>query len=130
MTCTSSSTAALTIWGRGQADAFVDHFHAAVAGAHGDLFRAVGMAIEAGLADQEFQPAAEFGRERINTLAHGGQIAGIVAGRLANAGGRAVFAEDVAQGPAPLAGGHAGLGGGNRRFHDVAAFAGGGFQLS
>src|SRR5690348_10525222 len=35
-----------------ETDALVDHFHAAVAGAHGDLLGAVRMTVEAGLADQ------------------------------------------------------------------------------
>ena len=49
-------------FGRGEADAVIDHVHADVARAHRDLLGAVGMAIEAGLADQEFQPAAELAR--------------------------------------------------------------------
>ena len=36
-----------------QADAVVDDFEAAIGGAHGDLLGAVGMAVEAGLADEE-----------------------------------------------------------------------------
>ena len=44
-----------------QADALVDHLHAAVAGAHGDLLGAVGMAVEAGLADQDLEAPAERG---------------------------------------------------------------------
>ena len=40
-----------------------------------------------------------------------------------DAGRRAVFAEDTAQGLAPFAGGDARLGAGDRRLHDVAAFA-------
>ena len=40
-------------FGRRQADALVNHLHAGVARAHRDLLGAVGMAVEAGLADQE-----------------------------------------------------------------------------
>ena len=38
---------------RRQADALVDHLHAHVAGADGDLLGAVRVAVEAGLADQD-----------------------------------------------------------------------------
>jgi hypothetical protein len=46
---------------RGQADAFVVDVHAAVAGARGDLFGAVGMAVEARLAHRNFsrRPAGD-----------------------------------------------------------------------
>ena len=43
----------------GQADAFVDDVHARVAGAHRDLLGAVGVAVQAGLADEDLRPAAE-----------------------------------------------------------------------
>ena len=45
--------------GGGQADPFVDDVHARVARAHGDLLGAVGVAVEAGLADEDLRPAAE-----------------------------------------------------------------------
>ena len=38
---------------RGQADAVIDDIHAGIARARGDLFGAVGMAVEAGFADQK-----------------------------------------------------------------------------
>ena len=47
----------------------------------------------------------------------------------ADAGRRAIFAEDAAQRRAPFAGGDAGLGAGDRRLHDVAAFLGGALQI-
>ena len=43
----------------GQPDALVDHLEARVASAYGDLLGAVGVTVEAGLADQQPQPAAE-----------------------------------------------------------------------
>ena len=49
-----------------QPDALVDHLHAAIAGAHGDLLGAVGMAVEAGLADQHLDAAAEPARHRLD----------------------------------------------------------------
>ena len=44
---------------RGQADALVDDVHAGVAGAHRDLLGAVGVAVEARLADEDLQPPPE-----------------------------------------------------------------------
>ena len=64
-TCTLSSTRGAHDLRRRQADAFVDDLHAAVAGAHGDLLGAVGVAVEARLADQELDAAAELGRDAL-----------------------------------------------------------------
>jgi hypothetical protein len=61
--------------GRRQADALVDDLHAGIAGAHGDLLGAVGMAVEARLADEEFDAAAELPSTRARHLAHGFEIA-------------------------------------------------------
>ena len=44
---------------RRQPDALVDDVHAGVAGAHGDLLGAVGVPVEAGLADEDLQRAPE-----------------------------------------------------------------------
>ena len=44
---------------RGQPDALVDHLHADVAGADGDLLGAVRVPVEAGLADQDPQAVAD-----------------------------------------------------------------------
>ena len=60
---------------RGQADALVDHLHAAVAGAHRDLLGAVGMAVEAGLADQELDPPPEARARRLDRGAHLREVA-------------------------------------------------------
>ena len=54
----------------GEADALVDHLHAAVAGAHGDLLGPVGVAVEAGLADQELDAAAEALRHALHLGPH------------------------------------------------------------
>ena len=107
--------------GRGQADAFVMDVHAAIAGAGGDLFGAVGMAVKAGLADEEFQPAAQFGRNGGDGVADRLQPFGAVRRVARNAGGGAVFAKGGAHHGAPFAGGDAGLGGGDRGGHDVGA---------
>ena len=120
-TCTFFSAAAATIASGGQADAVVDHLHAGVARAGSDLLGAVGMAVEAGLADQEFQPPAEFFRHAVDFGADVVEALGIVAHGGADAGRRAVFAEGGAQRKAPFAGGDAGFGAGDRGRHDVAA---------
>ncbi len=41
-----------------ETDAVIDHAHAHVAGADGDLFGAVGMTVKTGLGDEEGEPAA------------------------------------------------------------------------
>src|SRR5665647_3625382 len=48
---------------RRQTNALIDHLHAGVARTNRDLLGAVTMAVEAGLADQEGQPAAELTRD-------------------------------------------------------------------
>ena len=47
--------------GRGEADALVDHLDAGIAGGDGDLLGTVAVAVEAGLADQHLEAAAEAG---------------------------------------------------------------------
>ena len=114
-TWTASSPAARTICGGRQADALVDDFHADIAGADGDLLGAVGVAVEAGLADQEFDAAAEFGGDGIDGRADGIEAGAVALGcGLGDARGRAVFAEDPAQGHAPFARRDAGFRGGDR----------------
>ncbi len=98
-------------------DALVDDVHAGVARADGDLLGAVGVPVEPGLADQDLQRAPERladARDLVAQLLVGGGGGGV-----ADAGRRAVGAEDVAQRARPLAGRHAGAGGGQRRLHDV-----------
>src|SRR5262249_6093593 len=97
---------------------------AGVARAHRDLLGAVGMAVEAGLAHHESQPAPEPPRDAIDVRAQAVEALCRVAGGAADARGRAVFAVDLAQGRAPFAGGHARLRGFDRGRHDVAAFLG------
>src|SRR5690348_814041 len=106
---------------RRQADALVDHLHAGVARAHRDLLGAVGVAVEAGLADEESHAPAEFLRDAVDIGADVVQTGDVVAHGAADAGRRAVFAEGLAQGPAPFAGRDAGLRAGDRGRHDVAA---------
>ena len=59
---------------RCQPDALIDHLEAGVAGPHGDLLGAVGVAVQPGLADQQPQPAAEFGRGLIHFAAQDHQL--------------------------------------------------------
>ena len=113
---------------RRQADAVIGDFEAAFGGAHGDLLGAIGMAIEAGLADQEFdgraQARARALRQRRGRLrAIAADVAVIT--RLTPVGAR-YSPKTCAQGLAPFAGGDARLGAGDRGLHDVAAFRGGG----
>ncbi len=58
----------------GEADALVHHVHAGVARAHRDLLGAVGVPVEAGLADEDLRAAAEALGERGDLLAHLGQL--------------------------------------------------------
>src|SRR5215207_10689006 len=91
---------------RRETDAFVDDLHADVAGAHGDLLGTVGVAVEAGLADEELDAPAELGRQLVDRSAYAverGAVAGDRGPR--DAGRGAIFAEDATQGSAPLAGG-------------------------
>ena len=60
---------------RRQPDALVDHVHAGVAGAHGDLLGAVRVAVEARLADQDLDAAPE----RLGHLAPRGRAARVSA---------------------------------------------------
>ena len=55
--------------GRGEADAVIDDVHAGVGGARRDLLGAVGMAVEARLADQEPDPAPELERDALDLSA-------------------------------------------------------------
>ncbi len=59
----------------GQADPLVDHLHAGVAGAQGDLLGAVGVAVEAGLADQDLDPVADPLGDLVDAAADLGQLA-------------------------------------------------------
>ena len=54
-----------------EADAVIDRVHADGAGARGDLFGAVGVAVEAGFADQEGERAPEFFAERGDVALYG-----------------------------------------------------------
>ena len=59
ITCTPSSTALRAICAGREADALVDDVHADVARADGDLLGAVGVPVEAGLADEDLRRAAD-----------------------------------------------------------------------
>ncbi len=85
-----------------QADALVDDLHAGIARAHRDLLGAVGMAVEAGLADQEFQPTAQLLRHAVDVGADVVRRRAFIARGAPDAGRRAVFAESLAQDAAPI----------------------------
>ena len=87
---------------RRQPDALIDHLHAGVARPHRDLLGAVGMAVEAGLADQEGQPPAELARHAVDVGANVVEAADVVAHRVADAGRRAVFAERLRAASSPI----------------------------
>src|SRR5580700_11428973 len=89
--------------GRRQPDALVDHVHAGVARARRDLLGAVGMAVEAGLADQELQPPSKLAREAIDIGPDVVETLAVVAHRAPYAGRRPIFAERLAQRERPFA---------------------------
>src|SRR3954451_11774429 len=105
---------------RREADALVDDVHADVARADGDLLGAVGVPVEARLADEDLQPAPERVAHALDLLAQRLEVLGREGRRgLADAGRRAELAERLAQGGGPLAGRRPRSGGFERRRHDV-----------
>ena len=90
-----------------QPDALVDHLEAGVAGADGDLLGAVGVAVEAGLADQQPQPAGRarspVARDRARAPRRARRRRRPRPTRAGHPGRRAVLAEDLAQRAGPLA---------------------------
>ncbi len=107
--------------GRGEADAVVNDVQPGVERAGGDLLGAVGMAVEARLADEKFDPAAELQRHALDLAAQGVEIARFLSRFQRNSGRGAELAEFGPQRVAPFAGGDAGLGRFDRRGHDVDA---------
>ncbi len=105
-------------------DAGVDHLEPGVAGPDGDLLDAVGVPVEAGLAEQQAQPARpDLGRGGVAPPG-GPRPAGCCSGRggggkRADAGGGPVLTEHLAQREGPLAGGDAGPGAGQGGVHQV-----------
>ena len=97
----------------GQPDAFVIDIHAAVAGTERDLFGAVGMAVEPGLADHELQPATQLVGHGIDCVTDVIQPFGLVGHAGGNACRSPVFAMHGAHLCGPFPGGDTGLGGGN-----------------
>ena len=89
---------------RRQADALVDDLEARVARAHRDLLGPVGMAVEAGLADQHLEGPAEAAAHGPDLAAQLGELDGGIVGGPAHPGRCAIFAEDVAQNGRPFAG--------------------------
>ena len=80
------------------------------------------MPVEPGLADQEAQPGAELVTGGLDPGPYGGDVGSGLSGhgRATDARGGAVLAEDLAQRPGPLAGGHAGPGAHQGGGHEVA----------
>src|SRR5262249_9503322 len=114
---------------RGQPDAFIDHVHAGVSRAHGDLLSAVRVPVEARLTKHEFEPSAELARHALDFGAQVVETDGLVARRAPDTRRRAVLAKALAQGETPFAGGDAGFGADDRSGHDVAIFSGRSAQL-
>src|SRR5207247_1961864 len=102
-------------------DAFVNHFHAGIAGAHRDLLGAVGMAVESRLAHQKFDAPAELARYALDLGTHAVEAIARMRRRARHTGRRAVLAENFAQRRAPFPGGDPGFGAFDRGRHDVAA---------
>ena len=92
MACGASDFAESTICLRRQANALVGDVHATIAGAGRDLLGAVGMAVEAGLADEEFQPPPKLAADRIDRLADFFQPLGPVGHGTRNPRGATIFA--------------------------------------
>ena len=94
------------------ADAVVNHLAAGVAGAHRDLLGAVGMAVQARLANEQLETRAQALGDRVHPGAQiiQSRIGHVGRARRADAGRRAVFAVDGTQGAGPLAGGDPGMG--------------------
>ena len=88
--------------GRGLADAVVDHLDADVAGAQRDLLGAVGMAVEAGLADDEARRLAELLGELGHHQADVRRRRRRVAVSGVDAGRGAVLAEHARAGSRPI----------------------------
>ncbi len=104
ITSTPSSFAVLTISAGVKRMPPLDHVHADIAGADRDLLGAVGMAVEARLADQEFHAAAElvrqaldFGTDRLKRLRRPTWQRGF-----RHAGRCAIFAEHFAEDGTPI----------------------------
>ena len=103
-----------------QADAVIDHLEPGIARHHRDLFGAVAVAVEAGLADEQPQrppqPLARLSRQFAQPV----QLAAPAAGNdTVDAGRGAVLAEDVSQRLRPFAGRDPGMGAADGRRHDV-----------
>src|SRR3954451_15140103 len=115
---------------RREADALVDDIHADVAGADGDLLGAVGVPVEARLADEDLQPAPERVADPLDLLAQRLEVVRRDARRgLADAGRGAELAERLAQGGGPLAGRRPRARGFERGRHDVLVAGGGRGEL-
>ncbi len=105
---------------RGQPDALVHDLESGVAGAHGNLFGAVGMPVQAGLADEELQPAPQLPPGFNDPVPDAGELSATSMHRSAgHPGRRPVFTEGVPQDPGPLPRGHPDTGTGQRRGHQV-----------
>ena len=112
---TSSSAGGGRDLRRGHPDALVDDLHSGVAGGDGDLFGAVRVTVEPGLADEHA------GRAAGQRLVVGGELPQCPVGqrRVGNTSRAAVLAEHLAERTRPLASGHPGPGAGDGGRHDV-----------
>src|SRR5258706_10877260 len=88
-----------------ESNALVDDLHARVAGEYRDLLRAARVTVEAGLADEQLQPAAQLLRDLVDARADRGELRQVAARRhgRVDARRRAVLAVHGAQRVGPLA---------------------------
>ena len=105
--------------GRREADALVDDLEPGIPGGHGDLLGAVGVAVEAGLGDQQLGRTARAGGQRLGPGQHPAELGAPVTDPAADAGGGPVLAEHLPEGAGPFAGGATGVGQGDGCRHDV-----------
>src|ERR1700733_257621 len=108
-------------FGRGEPDAVVNDVHAGVRGARRDLLRAIGMAIEARLADKKPEPAAELEGDAFNFAAKRVEVACFLTRARRDAGRRTKDPELRTQSVGPFARRGPGFGRLDRGGHDIDA---------
>src|SRR5580704_5060590 len=108
-------------FGWGKPDSVVDDVHAGVRSARRDLLRAIGMAVEARLADQKTKPAAELEGNAFNFAAKRVEVACFLTRARRDAGRRAKDSELRPQRVAPFARCGPGFGRLDRGGHDIGA---------
>src|ERR1044072_9496372 len=88
---------------RRQPDSLINDLHSGITRLHGDLLRAVGMAVQPRLADEKRQSPAELAGNAVDVGAEIVEPGDVIAPGAPNASRRAVFAESLAQCRSPSA---------------------------